>query len=70
MAVLVSMLRPRLDELGVTPNPIDGVGARSLVEAAAGDEAWTETAACDRPLLIVRRVVRRVVRRALDPETP
>jgi hypothetical protein len=37
-----------------------------LVDRAGGDEAWTETAACDRALLIVRRVVRR----ALDPDTP
>ncbi len=66
VAVLVTMLRPRLDELGVTPNPLDGVDARVLVDRAGGDEAWTETAACDRLLLIVRHVVRR----ALDPETP
>ena len=66
MAVLVRMLRPRLDELGVIPNPLDGLDARGLVEAAGGEEAWTETVACDRPLLIVRRVVRR----ALDPHAP
>ena len=66
VAVLVRMLRPRLDELGVIPNPLDGLDARGLVEAAGGERAWTETAACDRPLLILRRVVRR----ALDPQAP
>ena len=66
VAVLVSMLRPRLDELGVTPNPLDGLDARGLVDAAGGGGAWLETVAGDRPLLIVRRVVRR----AVEPDAP
>lgn len=66
VAVLVRMLSPRLDELGVTPNPLDGLDARALVDRAGGDEAWSETVAIDRPLLILRRVVRRGV----EPDAP
>ena len=63
----VVALRPRLDELGMSPNPLAGVDdAHALLEAAGGMEAWGETAACDRPLLILRRVVRR----AVTPEAP
>jgi hypothetical protein len=66
VAVLVVMLRARLDELGVAPNPLTGLDAAELVERAGGDEAWSQTIACDRPLLIARRVARR----ALQPEAP
>lgn len=61
VAAMVLMLRPRLDELGMSSNPLAGVGARALVDAAGGDDAWLSTLACDRPLLILRRVVRRAV---------
>lgn len=66
VALLVVLLRQRLDELGADPNPLAGLDAAALVERAGGQQAWTETVAHDRPLLIARRVVRR----ALDPETP
>jgi hypothetical protein len=66
VAALVTMLRPRLDDAGMSPNPLDGVDARGLVDAAGGDDAWSDTVAFDRPLLIVRRVVRR----AITPEAP
>jgi hypothetical protein len=66
VAVTVVMLRARLDELGIAPNPLDGLDAAGLIERAGGDDAWSQTIACDRPLLIVRRVVRR----ALQPEAP
>lgn len=66
VAVLVLLLRARLDELGVDPNPLAGLGAEALVERAGGAQAWRDTVAHDRPLLVTRRVVRR----ALDPEAP
>jgi len=66
VAVLVVMLRAQLNELGATPNPLAGLDGAGLVERAGGDQAWCETIAHDRPLLITRRVVRR----ALDPEVP
>lgn len=66
VAVLVSMLRPRLDELGVIPNPLEGLDAHALVDAAGGGDEWEATVAFDRPLLILRRVVRR----AVEPDAP
>jgi hypothetical protein len=63
---MVLLLRARLDELGVRPNPLDGLDATALIDRAGGEQAWLETIACDRPLLIARRVVRR----ALEPEAP
>lgn len=64
VAVMVVMLRARLAELGVDPNPLDGLNATALVDRAGGGDAWLATIACDRPLLIARRVARR----ALQPE--
>lgn len=67
VGILVSMLRPRLDELGVLPNPLAAYDdGRALVDVAGGDDAWLETVGVDRPLLIMRRVVRC----HLDPEVP
>lgn len=66
VAVMVLLLRARLVELGVDPNPLVGLDAAGLVARAGGEEAWRETIACDRPLLIARRVVRR----ALEPAAP
>ena len=67
VGVLVTMLRPRLDELGVLPNPLAAYDdGRALVDMAGGDDAWMATVGADRPLLIVRRVVRC----HLDPEVP
>jgi len=66
VAVLVVMLRARLHELDAAPNPLAGLRGAALIERAGGPEAWTETVAHDRPLLITRRVVRR----ALDPQAP
>lgn len=64
VAVMVVMLRARLAELGLDPNPLDGLNATALVNRAGGGDAWLATIACDRPLLIARRVARR----ALQPE--
>ena len=66
VAVLVLLLRARLDELAVDPNPLTGIDAADLVERAGGAQAWRDTVAHDRPLLVTRRVVRR----AQDPEAP
>ncbi|MCD2191375.1 hypothetical protein [Actinomycetospora soli] len=67
VGLLVSMLRPRLDELGVLPNPLAAYDdAQALLDVAGGDDAWETTASADRPLLIVRRVVRC----HLDPGLP
>lgn len=59
-------LRWQLFDLGVRPNPLpgnylDAVNVDELIDLAGGRDAWEQTRACDRPVLILRRVVRPAV---------